>query len=305
MTDVRVTHPAALGMVGLGIMGSAIASSLASAGWNVAGFDINPGRLTALIGAGIEPSGSLEELIQATDIILTSLPSAQAVRATAIKMAAAPRKKILVETSTLSLEDKLAVQQMLYTAGHITLDCPLSGTGAQARSKDLIVYASGDSPTISGLHPLFLSFARKVFDVGQYGNGTRLKLIANLLVAIHNVATAEAMTLADRAGLDLSRAVELISAGAGTSRIFEQRGPLMADGNYEPASMKLDLWKKDLAVIMDFAAKCDSPVPLLNATLPIYAAALEEGGHRDTAAVFTVLSHKHHRMCSDRDEKPS
>jgi 3-hydroxyisobutyrate dehydrogenase-like beta-hydroxyacid dehydrogenase len=209
-----------------------------------------------------------------------------------MSVALASSRKILIETSTLSLEDKLAVQAILTSSGHIALDCPLSGTGSQARNKDLIVYASGDAATIHGLNSLFLSFARNVYDVGGYGNGTRLKLIANLLVAIHNVATAEAMTLAERAGLDLNRVVELISAGAGTSRIFEQRGPLMAEGCYEPASMKLEVWKKDLAVILGFAEKCDAAVPLLQATLPIYAAALAEGRDRDTAAVFTVF----HRM---------
>lgn len=295
MIAPKSTEPMAVGVVGLGIMGGAICRSFASAGWRVTGFDIDPTRQMGLEVSGVLPANCLDNLIETADVILTSLPSPDAVRSTATRIALAKDRKILIETSTLSLEDKLAIQQAMYAAGHIALDCPLSGTGAQARNKDLIVYASGDSETINSINRLFLSFARNVYYVGQYGNGSRLKLIANLLVAIHNVATAEAMTLADRAGLDLNQVVELISAGAGTSRIFEQRGPLMAEGSYEPASMKLEVWKKDLAVIMDFAQKCNSPVPLLRATLPIYAAALAEGNNRDTAAVFTVFERMRHQ----------
>lgn len=280
-------------------MGGAVATSLASAGWPVTGFDVDSARKIAHSVCGVSPASSLEHLLAVTDIIVTSLPSSEAVRLTAKSIAAARPTKIVIETSTLSLEDKLNLQEIMHRAGHKTLDCPLSGTGAQARHKDLVVYASGDSSTIRDLEPIFQSFARNVFDVGAYGNGTRLKLIANLLVAIHNVATAEAMTLASRAGLDLNQVIQLISAGAGTSRIFEQRAPMMAERCYEPASMKLNVWKKDLAVIMEFARRSDSPIPLFSATLPIYAGALEEGAEQDTAAVFSILSRMHHQLQQD------
>ena len=98
--------------------------------------------------------------------------------------------------------------------------------------------------------------------------------------------------LATRAGLDLHKVVELVSAGAGTSRVFELRAPLMAEGRYECATMRLSVWQKDLAIISKFANDLDSPAPLLSATLPLYAAAIAKGhGDHDTASVFTVLEH--------------
>jgi 3-hydroxyisobutyrate dehydrogenase-like beta-hydroxyacid dehydrogenase len=136
---------------------------------------------------------------------------------------------------------------------------------------------------------LFLCFARQAYDVGEFGNGTRMKLVANLLVAIHNVATAEAMVLAAKAGLDLQTVAELIADGSGSSRVFELRAPLMVEQRYDPATMKLSVWQKDLSIIQSFAKELNSPVPLLTATLPIYAAALTEGGNRDTASVCAVL----------------
>jgi len=279
-----------VGVVGLGIMGSAIARSLVSAGWQVYGFDTDPDRQSILIGSGIEGTGSAAELVGRADIIITSLPTAESAHVTMTEIAAAASPKVVIEASTLSLEDKLEVKKILTTAGHQALDCPISGTGAQALVKDLVVYASGHSGTIASLMPVFYGFARGVYDMGEYGNGSRMKFVANLLVAIHNVAAAEAMVLASKAGLDLHKVVESISAGAGTSRIFELRAPLMAEDCYEPATMKLSVWQKDLAIISKFANDLASPVPLLSATLPLYAAAMANGqGDQDTASVCAVL----------------
>ena len=110
------------------------------------------------------------------------------------------------------------------------LDCPLSGTGAQARTKDLVVYASGDAQAIQGLMPVFADFSRQAHDLGAFGNGMKMKFVANLLVAIHNVASAEAMVLGMKAGLDPAQIFKLIQSGAGNSRVFELRAPMMVRG---------------------------------------------------------------------------
>jgi 3-hydroxyisobutyrate dehydrogenase-like beta-hydroxyacid dehydrogenase len=195
-----------------------------------------------------------------------------------------------VEASTFTLEDKMRVQKTLGEAGHVVLDCPVSGTGSQARTKDLVFYASGDAQAIEALRPLFADFSRQVHDVGAYGNGSRMKYVANLLVAIHNVASAEAMVLGIKSGLDPQKVFDLVTAGAGNSRVFELRAPMMVQNRYDEATMKISVWQKDMAVIGDYAAKLACPTPLFSATLPIYAAAMS-GGHaaHDTAAVCAVL----------------
>ncbi len=281
----------AVGVVGLGIMGGAIARSLAAANYRVLGFDLDHKRRNELAQEGVHPAESLAELVDCTDTLLTSLPDSGAVRVTmhAISTAAHARKTV-IETSTLALRDKLDVKQILNLRDHVVLDCPISGTGAQAKTKDLVIYASGDSTKISELERFFRSFARQVYDVGEFGNGTRVKLVANLLVAIHNVATAEAMVLAARAGLDLNKTIEWISAGSGSSRIFEKRAPLMAENKYMPATMKLSVWQKDLNIISAFAAELQSPTPLLNAALPVYDEAMATRSEKeDTASVCAVL----------------
>ena len=223
--------------------------------------------------------------------IITSLPTPRAVLSTArlIAKAKAP-KRTVVEASTLSLDDKTAFKDTLEKAGHTALDCPMSGTGAQAAVKDLVVYASGDTAAIRRLEPMFLDFARKVYDLGAYGNGSKMKFVANHLVAIHNVAAAEAMVLAMKAGLDPHQTVEVIGSGAGTSRVFELRAPMMANNTYLPATMRSTTWKKDFTVIGDFASGLGCPTPLFGLSTTLHEATLAAGhGPEDSAAVCATL----------------
>ena len=173
------------------------------------------------------------------------------------------------------------------------LDCPVSGTGSQAATGDLVIYASGDPKSVAKLKPMFTGFSRKMYDVGVFGNGSRMKYVANLLVAINNVASAEAMVLGMKAGLDPRTIFEMISNGAGNSRVFELRAPMMVKNDYSDVTMKCSVWQKDMDVIGAFAKKMRVPTPLFSATLPVYAAALK-GGHaeHDTAAVCAVLEAK-------------
>jgi 3-hydroxyisobutyrate dehydrogenase-like beta-hydroxyacid dehydrogenase len=138
--------------------------------------------------------------------------------------------------------------------------------------------------------PMFAGFAREAHDLGAFGNGSRMKFVANLLVAINNVASAEALVLAEKAGLDLDQVVKLVGAGAAQSRIFDLRAPMMADNHYLPATMRLSTWQKDMAVIGAFASALGAPTPLFRATIPIYDAANGmDLGDLDVAAVLSVL----------------
>jgi 3-hydroxyisobutyrate dehydrogenase-like beta-hydroxyacid dehydrogenase len=280
-----------IGIIGLGIMGGAFARNLAAGGWGVIGYDTEAARNAEAKAAGVEIAHSAEAVADAASDIILSLPTPRAVLDTAEVIArTAPKGRTVVEASTLSLADKAAVKEILEKAGHTALDCPMSGTGAQAAVKDLVVYASGDSAAITRLEPVFLGFARKLFDLGPYGNGSKMKFVANHLVAIHNVAAAEAMVLAMKAGLDPRQTVEVVASGAGTSRVFELRAPMMAENNYLPATMRCTTWKKDLTVIGEFASAVGCPTPLFGLATTLHAAALAMGhGPEDSAAVCAAL----------------
>jgi L-threonate 2-dehydrogenase len=280
-----------VGIVGLGIMGGAIARNLVDRGWRVIGFDTDAARRAELALASVAIADDVGQVAHSAPIIMTSLPSPAAVEDVAQRLANSDQsQRIVVELSTLTIADKLRFEAILKKAGHIALDCPLSGTGAQARVRDIIVYASGDSNAIAQCKSLFSDFAKQSADLGEFGNGSRMKFVANHLVAIHNVATAEAMILAERAGLDPKMVVEMVGPGAGGSRMFQMRAPMMVEGVYEPATMKVSTWQKDMAVIAEFAGDVGCATPLFTLTQPVYAEAMAMGlGDQDTAAVFEVL----------------
>jgi L-threonate 2-dehydrogenase len=280
-----------IGIIGLGIMGSSIARNILAGGAAVAGFDVDRARMMELGGRGGAVAGSAAEVAGAAEIVLTSLPSSAALDATVDALAGVRRQgQIVCELSTLPIADKQRAHDRLAGAGIALLDCPLSGTGAQAVTRDLAVYASGGREAYDRVAAVFPLFSRVNHYLGAFGNGSRMKFVANLLVAIHNVASAEAMVLGIKSGLDPKTIVEVIQGGAGNSRVFELRAPLMAEPRYEPASMKIDIWQKDMAIIAEFAAGLGVAAPLFAATAPIYDAAVAQGlGSSDTAAVCAVL----------------
>jgi putative dehydrogenase len=280
-----------VGIIGLGIMGGAIARNLVERGWRVIGFDIDAAKRAELATANVIIANDADQVTRDAPILMTSLPTPAAVENVAQTIARSGQSpRIVVELSTLTLADKLRFEAILKQAGHIALDCPLSGTGAQAKMRDLVVYASGDSAAIARCAGLFADFAKQSADLGAFGNGSRMKFVANHLVAIHNVATAEAMILAERAGLDPKLVVDMVGPGAGGSRMFQMRAPMMVEGVYEPATMKVSTWKKDMAIIAEFAEDVGCATPLFTLTQPVYTEAMAMGlGDQDTAAVFEVL----------------
>jgi L-threonate 2-dehydrogenase len=283
-----------VGVVGLGIMGGAFAKNLVADGWRVIGYDIDRKRRSALARAGVEIAADVAEVVRKAATVITSLPSAESLAATVDAVIKAKvRPLTVIEASTFALDDKLAAERRLATAGHTLLDCPISGTGSQAKTRDLVVYASGDAGAIKRLRPVFAGFARATHDLGAFGNGSRMKYVANLLVAINNVAAAEAMVLGMKSGLDPQLICDMVRSGAGNSRVFELRAPMMVRNRYDDATMKMGLWQKDMRVIGEFAAAIKCPTPLFSASAPIYAAALARGhAMDDTAAVCAVLEAK-------------
>ena len=280
-----------IGMVGLGIMGSAMAANLVRGGFEVVGYDPVPACRTRHRKNGGLVAKSTQEIAGLADIIITSLPSAEVLGQVADEIAAAKNPRhIVIETSTLPIAVKEAARKRLAKSNATLLDCPLSGTGAQARTKDLVVYASGLRAAIRKCVPVFGGFARGHYDLGRFGNGSKMKFAANLLVAIHNVSAAEAVILARKSGLDAALAVKVLGDGAGSSRMLQVRGPMMAKRAYKDATMKVEVWQKDMAIIADFVRSLKSPAPLFTATRAIYDTAMKQGlAKADTAAVCAVL----------------
>ncbi|HEX9395991.1 MAG TPA: NAD(P)-dependent oxidoreductase [Burkholderiales bacterium] len=274
-----------VGVVGLGIMGSAMAASLLKNGFRVYGYDVLASKRAALKKAGGIPCSSVSDVASRTKVIITSLPSADALHKVSRQL-----KGIVVETSTLPIADKAKAEGALRKRKSILLDCPLSGTGAQAKSGDLVVYVSGDKGSFSKISSVLKGFSRAQYYVGEFGNGSKMKFVANLMVAIHNVSAAEAFALGIKAGLSPKAIFEVQANSAGSSRMFQVRGPMMVAGKYTDVTMSNRLWQKDLKIIGEFAAGLGVATPLFNASAAVYATTLSQGyAEQDTGAVCAVL----------------
>jgi len=279
----------AVGFIGLGVMGSALSAHLLAAGWEVAGYDVDPGALAAHQDRGGTGVASSAEVARHAEIVVTSLPTAQALRDVSRELAAHPGR-VVIETSTLPLTVKEEARDFLAERGCVLLDCPLSGTGGQAQRKDVVAYLSGPADAKARAEPVLRAMTRGIHDVGAFGNGSAVKFIANLLVAVHNAAAAEALVLAERAGLDLATVLAAVSDGAGTSRMFEVRGPAMAAADYSGPGVRTSVFGKDLQIIGGFAHDMGSPTPLFGLASALYTAALAQGrGDQDAACVHAVL----------------
>ena len=222
-----------------------------------------------------------------SDVVLLSLPSAGALEDTSAELAAAePEGLVAVEMSTLPLEVKQRAHDRLAEAGCDLLDAPVSGTGLQAADATLIVYGSGSRAGLETASPIFDVIGRRTYHLGSFGNGTRMKFVANLLAAVHTLAAAEAHALGSAAGLDPAVTQEVISAGVGTSATFDIRGPMMVADSFEPPAGRLAIIDKDAGIITAFARALGVETPLLDAARPIYSRGTAEGlGDLDVAAV--------------------
>jgi L-threonate 2-dehydrogenase len=283
-----------VGQVGLGIMGGAFAKHLLAAGFDVIGYDVAPAAVRALVSAGGQSARSAAEVAARVRIVITSLPSPAAMEAAYFGKqgiaAGARAGTVVVEASTMTLELKETIRRRLARGKVTLLDCPISGTGAQAAAGDIAIYASGDRAAYNRCRKVFDGFARSTYYCGEFGVGSKLKFVANLLVTIHNLSTAEAIVMGEKAGVDLELLYRVISDGAGASRMFQVRGPLMVKGHYLPAHMKSKIYQKDIDIIRTFARRLKCPTPLFDRSLPYYTDALRQGwSDEDTAAIHAVL----------------
>jgi putative dehydrogenase len=279
-----------VGIVGVGIMGAAMASNLLRAGHRVTGFDIDGSKTEALAGLGLMAAPGPIDVAASSEIMILSLPSAYALRAVTDELSGSVFPGLLaLETGTLPLTDKEGARSALEKSGVELMDVPLSGTGLQAEEATLVVFASGSRRGFERARPVFDAIARSSHFLGDFGNGSKMKYIANLLVAVHNLATAEAHALGIAAGMDPASVQRVMEDGVGSSKIFEIRGPMMVADQYVPAA-RLDLILKDALLIADYARSVGAPTPLLEAALHVYEDASAAGlGDLDAAALCRYL----------------
>ena len=300
MTNQQLMGPSkkeSIGVIGLGIMGGAMAEALLKAGYTVTGFDVVSAAKQRLKAAGGKALANSTRVLEASDVVLVSVATSTALAQVAEQLCKAPKRPagqraLVVETSTLPIEDKQAFAAAMKRAGLDVMDCPISGTAVRMKDRAWTMFASGSKAAYKRVEPVLRVFTDNVPYVGAYGNGSKMKFAANHLVAIYNVACAESVNLARKMGLDPKDVLELFGnspvIGTGVMRL---RVPFMIERSYTPATMKVEVWQKDMQVIGDMAKSVDCPTPLFSACAPIYSAAMAQGlAQSDTASVSEVLA---------------
>ena len=283
-----------IGLVGVGLLGTAVARRLLKAGHRVVGFDPAPDRVRALLTMGGEAATSARAVALASDAVCTLLPSLPTVEAAVLGpdgvAAAGKPGQVVIQMSTISpaLSVRLAAESR--ARGLDFLDCPVSGASGQVARGEGMLFVGGERRVFERWRPLLEAVLPRAVYVGPAGQAMVLKLVANLLVALHSAAAAEALHLARQAGLDPAVALEVLSGSAAGSRMLEVRGPLMVRGEY-PAQMKLDIFMKDLHLIQEAAAAAGAALPLTDTAERLFAAAAGTGhGDEDLAVVLTALA---------------
>jgi 3-hydroxyisobutyrate dehydrogenase-like beta-hydroxyacid dehydrogenase len=278
-----------VGIIGIGAMGRPIATHIAHAGHRLVGFDLDPQRGAILQELGGRLASSPGAAVAEADVSLLLLPTPRALDEVVRDVAArAVAGALVLECGTFALADKERARDALAACGIVLLDCPLSGTAAQAAEKHLTLFGSGDRRHYERALPVIEAFTERADYVGPFGNGMRLKLVANTLVATNTAAAAEALGLADRLGLDLALTHAVLSASpAASSAMLKHRGALMVERRYEPAGGALAILVKDAGIIAAAAEEAGADMPLFTAAAERYRAAYAKGSPaRDAAVVF-------------------
>lgn len=292
-----------IGMIGLGNMGLPMSTHLIDAGYQVVGTARTEKSRKALEAVGGTAVASAREVAERCHYIILALASIPVLHDICAELADSCEKgTIIMETGTFPIRDKEEVRALVESKGLIMLDIPLSGTGEQAKHKDVVCMGSGDKEMYEEILPILQAFSKSQPYLGCFGNGMKMKFIANQLVAIHNVSTAEAVLFGQKMGMDLHEMIKVIGDGAGGSRMFQVRGPVMADRTWDQSQISNRVFHKDVAMITDALFEYGCPSPLFSATIPIYTAAIATGhAEHDTSSVFAVLE----RMCQISSDEES
>jgi 3-hydroxyisobutyrate dehydrogenase-like beta-hydroxyacid dehydrogenase len=282
-----------LGIVGVGLLGTAVAGRLLEAGFDVVGYDVRPERVEALRGRGLGAARSVAGAAAGADAVFTVLPSEQsvedAIRGPQGLLEAAPPGITICQMSTVSPALVSALGEAAARAGLTLLDTPISGTSAVVARGEATVFVGGDEDRFRALRPVFDAIAATTVHLGDVGTAAVAKLAANLVSGVTATAIAEALVLGAKAGLKPARLLEALAHSSADSRVLRNRGAAMVEHRFEPQS-RLDIFLKDFRLMLAEGQRVGAPLPLTS-TAHLLCQATSATGHggEDLAAVITTL----------------
>ncbi len=289
-----------IAVIGLGLMGTPIASLLMKAGFQVRGFDIINKQVSSLVRLGLKPARSAKEAAAGADLIILSLPNWKAVR-DAVEgkdgiLSGARKGQILMDTSTSPPWESKALGRRLATKEVEWMDVPISGSSAQARVGNMVFMVGGKKAVFEKIKPVLERIGKKTIYVGKSGDGATMKLVINHTLYLNQAAAIEGLVLGLKAGLDPDILLDVITSGAAASDLLLARGKDMLKGNFSPKGPVV-LANKDLALSLETARQLGVVLPLGALYQQLLLKAHYNGWDREDATVVMriyqeLASHK-------------
>ncbi|MDZ4288562.1 MAG: NAD(P)-dependent oxidoreductase [Prosthecobacter sp.] len=283
------TTKSRLGIIGLGLMGQAMAKRFLAAGFEVLGWDLETAGREALAEKGGRAAGSVEEVFAECERVVLSLPDSKVVRKVLKQAIGLRRGQVIIDTSTGDPEDAVAMAEELATQGLPYLDATVSGSSAQVEAGTVTIMVGGDTEAVIGCQEVFACLGPTVFHVGAAGSGARMKLVTNLVLGLNRAALAEGLTLARVLGLDLTLALRVLQGSMAYSRIMDTKGAKMIAEDFTPQA-KLTQHLKDVRLMIEAAAVANMKLPLSETHRALLERAETMGyGDLDNSAVIRAF----------------
>lgn len=251
----------ALGLIGVGLVGTALAERLLDAGWRVVGFDAASKQLDQLSLLGGHTVTAADEVCSAANTIILSLPTSEIATQVIESLKTPLTGKTIIDTTTGEPDRMAALGRHLAERGANYLDATIAGSSAQVRTGEVIVMVGGDSATITQCEEIFRSFSVRQFHVGPWGAGARMKLVVNLVLGLNRAVLAEGLNFAERYGVSSRLAIEVLRAGPAYSRVMDTKGEKMLADDFTPQA-RLAQHLKDVQLILEAGEDCGAMLPL-------------------------------------------
>ncbi|MFT6286581.1 MAG: 3-hydroxyisobutyrate dehydrogenase-like beta-hydroxyacid dehydrogenase [Alcanivorax sp.] len=278
-----------VGVIGLGNIGSKIAANLIEAGFDVVGFDL--ARNESFIEQGGQWAESVQALAQSVDVIVHSLPAVSVLVSTVDKLLEVVKEgQVVIELSSYPLQDKQAQAQRLAARGVIMLDCEISGLPVMVANRTAVIFQAGDKNVVDSVADVFSGLTETYFYLGKFGTATKMKLLANAMVCVHNMMSAEILNLASRAGMDTELVFNTLKNSAAGSATFTNKAPIMLSRDFDHGAGPFGHMFHYLARVGDLADECGATTPLISEATKYYQKAEAEQRHtQDIAALIEIM----------------
>ena len=276
-------------LIGVGLVGTALAERFRRAGLSVIGYDPRPEACETLKSIGGEVATSSRAAVESASIAVLSLPDSNIVAKVIDEIESVMRGRTIIDTTTGDPDQTADLGAKLKTLGIDYLDATIAGSSGQVRDGNAMVLVGGEMPIFERMKSLIATFSEQAFHVGPWGSGARMKLVFNLVLGLNRAVLAEGLSFAKACGLDPTLALEVLKIGAAYSTVMDVKGPKMLNGDFTPVA-RLSQHHKDVRLILTAAQRAGFDLPLSRVHDELLTIAEQRGyGDQDNSAIIRAF----------------